>query len=304
MRIPDLLAASDEPCFSFEFFPPKTEEGERKLLASVERLAELEPDFFSVTWGAGGSTRERTVSLTAELQEHFGERGMAHLTLVGASVDDLHESLREIRDAGIENVLALRGDPPAGEEGFVRTADGLAYASELAQLVSDAHDLTVAGACYPETHQEAPDPRTDLHNLRAKVEAGAVVLITQLFFDNADYFNLVERAREVGIDVPIIPGILPISDRGRLERITGLCGARIPERLAAQLDACADQSEVRDLGIAFAAQQCAELLAGGAPGIHFYTINDAGPTAAVVGALRAARPWERAASTAPLGAER
>jgi methylenetetrahydrofolate reductase (NADPH) len=294
MRIDEILTGRDAPVLSFEFFPPRTDEGERKLGQAVERLAALEPDFFSVTWGAGGSTSERTVSLTAELQERFGPRGMAHLTCVGASVDSLHASVRAIRDAGIDNVLALRGDPPAGEEAFVKRDDGLAHASELAKLVSDDYDLFVAGACYPETHQEAPDALTDVQHLRRKVDAGASVLITQLFYDNRDYFALVESARDHGIDVPIIPGILPATDQGRLERITGLCGARIPEPLHAQMVACEGPESVRELGIAYAAQQCAELLAAGAPGIHFYTINDAGPTAAIVGALRAARPWERA----------
>lgn len=293
MRIDEILSSRDEPVLSFEFFPPKTEEGERKLDEAAERLARLEPDFFSVTWGAGGSTRDRTISLTAELQERFGERGMAHLTLVGASVADLRRALRDISDAGIDNVLALRGDPPAGEDEFVQPTDGLRYASELTTLAASEGELFIAGACYPETHQEAPDAPTDLRNLREKVDAGAGVLITQLFFDNRDYFSLVERARESGIDVPIIPGILAPTDVGRLRRITGLCGATIPEPLLEQLERCEAPQEARELGIAFAAQQCAELLAAGAPGIHFYTINDAGPTFAIVAALRASRPWDR-----------
>lgn len=303
MRIDEIIATTDGPVVSFEFFPPRTPEGEAKLRRSVERLAALEPDFFSVTWGAGGSTRERTIGLTAELQESFGARGMAHLTCSGSSVTDLQQALRGMRDAGIHNVLTLRGDAPQGEDRFTPHPEGLAHASDLARLVAEDHpDMYVAGACYPETHQEAPDAVTDLRNLREKVSAGTRLLITQLFYDNRDYFRLVEEARSAGIDVPIVPGIMPITDRERLYRMTGLCGASVPEALSVALAACADEGEVRDLGIAYATQQCTELLIAGAPGIHFYTINDAGPTAAVVAALRAARPWERAAAPAPVPA--
>jgi len=303
VRIDDAISTRRGPIFSFEFFPPKTPEGEAKLRSTFDRLKDLDPHFFSVTWGAGGSTREKTIGLVDELQRESEIPGMAHFTCVGSSVADLEDALAEMRRLGIRNVLTLRGDPPSGEDEFRPDPDGLAHASELADLVSGSeHDFFIAGACYPEVHQEAPDGDTDMRNLRRKVDAGVQYLITQLFFDNADYFAFCDRARASGIDVPIVPGILPIVDAERLRRFTSLCGAGIPPRLAEELDRCEDDAEaVRDLGIAFGAQQCAELLAAGAPGIHFYTLNDPRATLAICSALRASRPWERAPEAALAG---
>lgn len=295
MRIDDVISARSGPIFSFEFFPPKTPEGERKLRRSFEELRRLDPHFFSVTWGAGGSTRTKTISLVEELQRESGIPGMAHFTCVGSSVAELRTALAEMERLGIRNVLTLRGDPPQGQDTFEPLPNGLEFASELASLVSSTdHDFFVVGACYPEVHQEAPDGDTDLRNLRAKVDAGVQYLITQLFFDNSDYFAFCERARAAGIDVPIIPGILPVTDTERLRRFTGLCGASIPAALDEALRECGDDAAaVEDLGIAYGSQQCAELLAGGAPGIHFYTLNDARAVTAIMGALKASRPWSR-----------
>jgi methylenetetrahydrofolate reductase (NADPH) len=295
MRIDDIIAAGGDPVFSFEFFPPKTEEGERNLFDALDALRPLEPSFVSVTWGAGGSTREKTIAIVTHIRETHGLEAMAHFTCVGATVEDLHRSLRQMRDAGIENVLALRGDPPRGQERFVATEGGLSYASELATLAADAqeYDFCLVGACYPEVHLEAPDRETDLLNLKKKVDAGVRVLITQLFFDNAAYFRFVEDARAIGIDVPIVAGIMPITNAEQIKRFTSMCGTVIPEPLLEALDQRRDDPEaVVELGVAYATLQCAELLARGAPGIHFYTLNRSPATRAILSVLRLQRPWE------------
>jgi methylenetetrahydrofolate reductase (NADPH) len=214
---------------------------------------------------------------------------------VGATVPELHGTLAEMRDAGIDNVLALRGDPPAGEEVWSKTEGGLEYSRELVELISGAHPFAIGAACFPETHIHAESPESDLEHLAEKVAAGVDFLITQLFFDNAVYFEFVARAREAGIAVPIIPGIMPITHAGQIARMADTCGASIPAGLRRELDARADDPEgVLDFGVAYATLQCAELLAAGAPGIHFYTLNRSPATRAIVGALQLTRPWERA----------
>ena len=299
MRIDDLLSSRDEPCFSFEFFPPKDDAGEERLYAALEDLRDLDPGFVSVTWGAGGTTREKTIGIVTHIAERFGLEAMAHFTCVGATTDDLHEALVQMRDAGIDNVLTLRGDPPRGQERFERTEGGLGYGSELAQLAAADYDFCLVGACYPEIHPEATDLATDLRNLRAKVDAGVRVLITQLFFENDDYFRFVDEARAAGIDVPIVPGIMPVTNVGQIKRFTKMCGATIPPELEAALDKRADNLEaVAELGVSYATLQCAELLARGAPGIHFYTLNRSPATRAILSALRLHRPWD-ARSDAP-----
>ena len=295
MRIDELIAQRDEPAFSFEFFPPTDEAGEQRLFAALEQLRELEPAFVSVTWGAGGSTREKTLGIVSRIRANHGLEAMAHFTCVGATVDDLHSALRQMRDAGLENVLALRGDPPQGEEAFVRTEGGLGYSSELVELVAAGYDFCIVGAAYPEVHPEASGADADLANLKLKVDAGARVLITQLFFHNPDYFDFVERARDAGIDVPIVPGIMPITNAAQIKRFTAMCGARIPDELHAALERSADDSDaVADLGVAYATAQCADLLRNGAPGIHFYTLNRSPATRAILSVLRMTRPWEAA----------
>ena len=292
MRI-DNLIASRRPCISFEFFPPKTREGVEKLYETVAKLKEHDPAFVSVTYGAGGSTRDRTIEITKRIKNELGIEAMAHFTCVGATRDELHEVLDEMREAQFENVLALRGDPPQGEQKFTQTPGGLAYASDLAALISQSYDFCVGGACFPEGHLESPDLETDMYVLHKKIAAGARFLITQLFFDNGLYFDFVARARADGINVPIVPGIMPITNYEQIKRFTSMCGASIPESLMAELDLRAgDPEAIAELGVAYATLQCHDLLARGAPGIHFYTLNRSPATSAVVSALKAARSWK------------
>jgi methylenetetrahydrofolate reductase (NADH) len=295
MRI-DRILASKRPVFSVEFFPPKTAEATEELFATARQLRELEPDFVSVTYGAGGSTREGTVEITRALKDDLGLETMAHLSCVGETTEGLAATLDRIEAAGIENVFALRGDPPRGQEDFVQPAGGLGSAAELARFISSRWDFAIGGACFPEVHPEAPDLETDLAYLKTKVESGASFLITQLFFDNRVYFDFVAAARRRGIDVPILAGVIPVAGFAQTKRICDLCDATVPESLeTAFLAAEGDPEREFELGVAYAAQQCAELLIAGAPGIHFYALNRAPATRAVLGALRAARPWERAA---------
>jgi methylenetetrahydrofolate reductase (NADPH) len=295
MRIDEVYAKNaGEPVFSFEFFPPKTEEGERNLYAALAELRELDPAFVSVTYGAGGSTRDKTLEIVSRIRSEHGLEAMAHFTCVGATVDDLRATLDQMAAAGLDNVLALRGDPPAGETAWTKTEGGLEYSHELVELIRRDYDFSIGAACFPETHIHATSADDDLRHLKSKVDAGAQFLITQLFFDNARYFDFVQRAREIGIEVPIVPGIWPITNVAQIERVTELSAASMPGRLLDELHARAEHPEaVLDFGVAYAALQCAELLAGGAPGIHFYTLNRSPATRAILSALRLARPWER-----------
>jgi methylenetetrahydrofolate reductase (NADPH) len=294
MRIDEHLADSDGPVFSFEFFPPKTPEGERNLYEAIAQLQPLSPAYVSVTYGAGGTTAGKTLEIVHRIREEHGLEAMAHFTCVGATEGELRTTLDEMSALGLQNVLALRGDPPAGQEEWTKTEGGLEYSSELVQLIRDDYDFAVAAACFPETHIHATSPEDDLRHLKDKVDRGVAFLITQLFFDNAAYFDFVDRARAIGIDVPIIPGVLPITNIAQLERITSLCGASIPANLMRELEfRREDPDAVADFGVAFATMQCAELLAGGAPGIHFYTLNRSPSTRAILSALKLARPWER-----------
>ena len=294
MRIDEIIA-SKAPTFSVEFFPPRTEEATASLFETARALRELDPDFVSVTYGAGGSTREGTVEITRALKDELGYETMAHLSCVGETREGLAATLDRIAGAGIENVFALRGDPPRGQADFVQPEGGLGSAAELAAFIDDGWDFTLGGACFPEVHPEAPDLETDLAYLRTKVEAGASFLITQLFFDNQVYFDFVAAARAAGIEVPILAGVIPVASFAQTKRICELCDATIPARLQAAFAAAGgDERAEFDLGIAYAAQQCSELLLAGAPGIHFYALNRAPATRAVLGALRASRPWDRA----------
>jgi methylenetetrahydrofolate reductase (NADPH) len=292
MRIDEIIASRAGPVFSFEFFPPKTEEGEQNLRATLETLAELQPDFTSVTYGAGGSTREKTLELTKWIKQDAGIEAMAHLSCVGSTREELQVILDGMGAAGIENVLALRGDPPKGETEWRPHPGGLHYSTELAALISEGYPFAIGAACFPEVHPEAPDMAHDLRFLRQKVDNGASFLITQMFLDNDLYFRFVEEARAAGIDVPIIPGIMPITNVSQIKTITGMCGATIPPDLMAALEFRAqDADAVLQLGVSYATLQCAELLARGAPGIHFYTLNRSPATRAILSALRLLRPW-------------
>jgi methylenetetrahydrofolate reductase (NADPH) len=295
MRI-DSLFAHDEPLFSFEFFPPRDDEGAERLFATIAALRDLAPAFVSVTHGAGGSLRDdRTVRLVERINLETGLLPMAHLTCRDSTVEDLLAEIRRYREVGIENVLALRGDPPNGEGRFVACEGGLSYGSELVRLVSTHADICVGAACSPEKHVESASLDDDVRAARQKVDAGASFLITQLFFDNSRYFNFVDRARAAGIGVPIVPGIMPITNVDQVYRFTAKIGASIPEALRAALETRADDAPaVIQLGVAWATLQCSELLRAGAPGIHFITLNRSPATRAILTALRIARPWETA----------
>jgi methylenetetrahydrofolate reductase (NADPH) len=293
VRIDELLAQNHRPVFSFEFFPPKTEEGLRNLFDAVGELRSLRPDYVSVTYGAGGGTRHKTIEIVSRIKEEYGIEAMAHFTCVGSTVEQLHETLDAMVAVGVDNVLALRGDPPPGQEEWTKTEGGLEYSRELVELIRKGYPFSIGAACFPETHIHATSAEDDLYYLKEKVAAGAAFLITQLFFDNALYFDFVHRARDIGIDVPIIPGIMPITNVKQLERMTSLCGATIPARLRRELISRSDQPDaVEHFGVAYATMQCGELLRGGAPGIHFYTLNRSPATRAILSALKLLRPWE------------
>ncbi|TML34113.1 MAG: methylenetetrahydrofolate reductase [NAD(P)H] [Actinobacteria bacterium] len=293
MRIDEILE-DRRPVFSFEFFPPKTKPGDAQLRAALGDLRQDEPAYVSVTYGAGGSTRDRTVEITKWIKQDLAIEAMAHLSCVGEPVSRLREILDEIRDAGIDNVLALRGDPPRGETEWRPHPEGLHSSPELIELIASEYDFCIGAACFPEVHPEAPDLETDLRFCKRKVDSGASFLITQLFFDNQLYFDFVPEARAMGIDVPIIPGIIPVTNYAQIKRFTEICGASIPAGLERELAERADFPDaVKDLGVAYATAQCGELLARGAPGIHFYTLNRSPATRAILAALRAMRPWDR-----------
>jgi methylenetetrahydrofolate reductase (NADPH) len=300
MRIAERLEHK-RPVFSFEFFPPRTEKGEEALLRSLERLAPLEPDFVSVTYGAGGSTRTRTIEFVGRIKREFGIEAMAHLTCVGSTRTELREVLEKLQHAGVSNVLGLRGDPPKGQAQFEAIEGGFSYASELIRFIREHGDFCIGAACYPEVHPEASDAEADLGHLQAKVAAGADFLVSQLFFDNRTFFQFSERARNSGIDVPILAGIMPITNTAQIERFTKMCGATIPPSLQARLrQAGDDPQEVFWAGVSYAARQCEQLLdppgpdpysepPRGVDGIHFYTLNKSPATRAIFEMLKLAR---------------
>jgi methylenetetrahydrofolate reductase (NADPH) len=294
MRVDEIIA-SKRPTFSVEFSPPRDAEKEKALFETARQLRDLEPDFVSVTYGAGGSTRDGTVEITRALKDDLGFETMAHLSCVGETTEGLTATLDKIAAAGIENVFALRGDPPRGEGDFEQPEGGLGSAAELTGFIeSGPWDFALGGACFPEVHPEAPDLDTDLAYLKQKVAAGASFLTTQLFFDNQVYFDFVAAARAAGIEVPILAGVIPVGSFAQTKRICELCEASIPAPLEAAFEAAGDDpGREFELGVAFAAQQCSELLIAGAPGIHFYALNRAPATRAVLGALKASKPWER-----------
>jgi methylenetetrahydrofolate reductase (NADPH) len=277
------------PVFSFEFFPPKTEAGAAKLMATVADLEDaLDPDFVSVTYGAGGSTRTMTHEVVTRIQNDLGITAMAHMTCAGSTVDEIGEVVGGLASAGIENVLALRGDPPKEAGGFVATEGGFAHATELIDWLRAEHPgLGVGAACYPEKHLESKTPDDDLRWTKVKVDKGAQFLITQLFFDNADYHAFVDRARDADIRVPIVPGIMPITNVAQIERFTKMCGACIPQELSERLHRVQDDpAMVMAIGIEHAIVQCRKLLEAGAPGLHFYTLNKSFATRSILAAVR------------------
>lgn len=287
MRI-DSQLGQGSPVFSFEFFPPKTDAGEETLFRTIDALRPLRPSFVSVTYGAGGSTRAKSVELSRRIKESTGIEVMAHLTCVGANRAEIGSVLDDLAASGIENLLPLRGDPPKDQRHFVASEGGFRYASELVEFIQSRNSrFCLAGACYPEGHVEAENLETDVRNLRKKVQAGVKFLITQLFFDNRHYHSFVTRCHANGIDLPIIPGIMPITNYAQIDRMTSMSGASIPSDLRSELQAAGDETAVRQIGIRHAVEQCRELLAHGAPGIHFYTLNQSPATRTILETLRA-----------------
>lgn len=273
---------------SFELFPPKTAVGEEALWTHLDELVSFKPSFITCTYGAGGSTRDKTLGIVAEVRRRYGVAVASHLTCVGATVGQLREYVSEAQRRGVENIVALRGDPPKGETSFQATAGGLRYANELvAMLRGEFPEFGIAVAGYPEKHQEAPSAAADLANLKRKVEAGGDVVITQLFYNNADFFRFRSDCVKTGIRVPIVPGILPVTNFAQIQRITSLCGACLPEEFVAALTACGDDEQRQfETGVEFATAQVQELLDANVPGIHFYVLNKSQATAAVLRAVR------------------
>jgi methylenetetrahydrofolate reductase (NADPH) len=292
MRIRELLSCG-RPVISFEFFPPKDEAGFGRLRQTLAALRELRPSFVSVTYGAMRKARRETIELVTHLREDYGIEAMAHLTCVDESCDNLRAILQRLSDGGIENVLALRGDGPDGGR-FQPHPDGFAHANELAAFARQHFNFCLGGACYPEGHPESPSPEADLEYTKRKVESGCEFLITQLSFDTQKYFDFVARARAAGIGVPIIPGIMPITNVAQIERFTKMCGATIPEPLLSELRRLKDDPQaVLSMGVAHATAQCLELLQRGAPGIHFYTLNKSPATRTILMAIQTVYPPAR-----------
>ncbi len=293
MRVRELIS-SGRPCFSFEFFPPKNDVGFGQLRETLASLRDLRPSFVSVTWGAGGSTRGQTVDLVTQIKKDYGIEALAHITCVGSAREEIWDVLQRLGEAGIENVLALRGDPPRGNLRFEPHPDGFNYANELVEFIHHEFDFCLGGACYPEKHVESTSMDLDFYNLKRKVESGCEYLITQLFFDNQKYFDFVARVRAMGIGVPIIPGIMPITNVAQLERFMNVCGATIPHSLMSELRLQQDDPHaVLSLGVAYATAQCLELLQRGAPGIHFYTLNKSPATRTILKAIQTVYPPAR-----------
>ena len=273
MKIRDILNSGGRP-ISFEFFPPKTDDGVESLFTTIEQLKVYQPSYVSVTYGAGGSTRDRTVELVTRIKQATGLETMSHLTCVAQTKEEVHNVLLRLDEEGIENILGLRGDPPRGEEKFVPAEGGFRYSSELITYIRENFDFGVGGACFPEGHLDSADLETDIAYLKRKVEAGADFLITQLFFDNNDFHEFMDRAIRAGIRVPILAGILPIVSTPQIRRFVALCGAKIPPELDAQLERYSDDDDaVREIGIEHATRQIEELWRNGVAGIHLYTLN-------------------------------
>jgi methylenetetrahydrofolate reductase (NADPH) len=269
---------------SFELFPPKTDAGEEAMFRHVERLLEFQPGFITCTYGAGGSTQTKTLDIVARVREMSGLPVATHLTCVGSTADQLAEYLTEARKRGVDNVVALRGDPPKGETAFKATEGGFRYANELVAFIRENFaDMGIAVAGYPEKHLEAPDLDVDLANLKRKVDAGADVVVTQLFYENADFLSFRDRCAALGIDIPIVPGLLPVTNFAQIQRITSLCGAKLPKEFAAALEAAGDDEDAQfEAGVEFATKQMESLIKAGVPGIHLYVLNKSEAASAVL----------------------
>jgi len=273
MHISDLFA-QHAATFSFEFFPPKTDKGWDALFGHIKELESLKPGFVSVTYGAGGTTREQTHNLVMRIKNETALMPIPHLPCVCHSEDAIKSILERYAEGGVKNILALGGDPPRDAEDYVAPSDGFEHADELVRFIRSRWSFCVGAACFPEVHPAAASAEEDLRHLLEKVRSGTDFLITQLFFDNQDYFDFVARARAIGIEVPIVAGIMPIVSAANIRRMSALCGARIPNELESELSRVAESDEATlELGMRWATMQCRELLDAGAPGIHFYTLN-------------------------------
>ena len=285
-RLPDMYR---EGCFalSVEIFPPKNPEDDAALLQSLERLTVFDPAFISCTYGAGGSTGRRTLDWCERIRTRLGRTATAHLTCVGSTRDQLLDWLDLAHERGIRNIMALRGDPPRGQTGFTAVEGGLGHANQLVSLIRERFPQTGIGvAGYPETHPEAPDAETDLQNLKRKVDAGADAVVTQLFYTNDTFFDFRDRYHRAGIAVPLVPGIMPITDFARIQRIASMCGAVFPDALSARLEAAKDDTSAQlQIGVEHAVHQCRELIDQGVPGIHFYVLNRSAACEGILDAL-------------------
>lgn len=273
MKLGDFFQG-DRRGLSFELFPPKSDEQVENLMSTVAELDAFAPDFYTCTYGAGGSTRDRTLQILETVKKRTGKPVATHLTCVGSTIDQLRDYMQTAADIGTDFIVALRGDPPKGQSEFQQTVGGLRYANELVELIrSDFPQFGIAVAGYPEVHQEAPSAEVDLVNLQRKVDAGADVIVTQLFYINEDFFRFVDKCRAAGINVPIVPGILPVTNLAQIQRIASLCKAKLPQSFVTKL-AENDSTEWQfGVGVEFATEQVNELLAHGVPGVHFYVLN-------------------------------
>ena len=287
MRIDQLLHRG-LPTISFEFFPPKTEEGFASLYRTIDDLHPLRPSYVSVTYGAGGSTRQKTVDLVSRIQNELKIRSMAHLTCVGHTAEEIGGILDQLWESGIRNVLSLRGDPPTGQSQFTATPGGFGFANELAGFIRNRHDFCIGVAGYPEGHPQCLNRTRDLENLKQKLDAGGNFVITQLFFDNQDFYRFRDQARAMGIKNPIIAGIMPVLNVAQIKRFISMCGAKIPHPLLMKIESVeSDPEAVYKIGVDYAIQQCKDLLKNQADGLHFYTLNKSKATVEIVKALDA-----------------
>jgi len=280
------MYGEDEFTLSYELFPPKTSVGRNALFGHLEHLVEYGPSFMTCTYGAGGSTQERTLDTIQRVKETYGIPVASHLTCVGATVDQLRAYLTEATGRGIDYIVAVRGDPPRGESRFTAVQGGLRHANELVALIrAEFSHLGIAVAGYPEKHQEAPTLEVDLENLKRKVETGADIVITQLFYNNENFFHFRQRCDQIGIRIPIVPGILPVTNVSQIRRLTSLCGAHLPHDFIAELEARDDPEWQFQVGVEYAVRQVRELIAAGIPGIHFYVLNKSQATSQVLAAV-------------------
>lgn len=271
---------------SFELFPPKTPAGEKSLYANVESLMKFNPDFITCTYGAGGSTQDKTLEIIEKVKQQFNVPVASHLTLVGSSVDDLRQYLETAKKQSVDYIVALRGDPPKGQDSFQQAEGGLRYANELVELISaEFNDFGVLVAGYPEKHLEAPSMEVDLENLKRKVDAGADAIVTQLFYDNEDFFRFRDLCDKHGIKKPVVPGLLPVTSLKQIQRIAGMCGAKLPKQFVEDLGKDESEEAQFDVGIEFAVKQTQELIAAGVAGLHFYVLNRSNATSRILEAV-------------------